>query len=158
MVVFGAVALVGCVSAPTLMPRPAFPEAEYAALPKVGTGKVTGQAFLRTRGGDVKYGAGSEVFLNPVTSYSNFWYEQQMQLGQPLSAPDPRLNEYVRTQQADGMGNFSFENVPPGDYYVSTKVTWEVPAGYYSSSIQGGWIAEKIKVTNDQATKVMLTR
>ena len=52
-----------------------FPIAEYEMLNRKGTGIVTGQAFLRTRSGDVKTTAGDEILLNPVTSYSNQWYK-----------------------------------------------------------------------------------
>lgn len=50
--------------------RIAFPQEEYSSLPEAGTAVVHGQAFLKTRGGDVKTAAGEEVILNPVTSYS----------------------------------------------------------------------------------------
>ncbi len=38
-----------------------FPEAEYATLKMNGTAVIRGQAFLKTRGGDVKTAAGNEV-------------------------------------------------------------------------------------------------
>ncbi len=43
--------------------------------------KLVGQAFLKTRSGDVKFGAGSIVYLYPAVEYSNEinsipWYEK----------------------------------------------------------------------------------
>lgn len=147
----------GCASmAP--MERPPINLAEYEALPKEGTGVVTGQVFLRTMVGEVRYGAGSEVSLNPVTSYSTFWYENGHKPNRRLAPPDTRQDAYIITTQADGHGNFRFENVPPGDYYLTSGVFWQVPLGAFSSTQSGGWVSERITVENDKETKQMLTR
>lgn len=139
--------------------RPAFPLAEYEALPKEGTGVVTGQVFLRTVGGEVRYGAGSDVWLNPVTSYSTHWFENDYSKpGTRLMPPDTRQDAYIPETQADGHGNFRFENVPPGDYYLTSEVVWHVPLGRFSSTPQGGVISKRITVENDSETRVMLTR
>lgn len=154
-------ALAGCASVPGVfsdIPRPPFPVEEYAQLSREGTGTVIGQAFLRTMGGEVRYGAGSEVMLNPVTSYSTFWYEQDYSLGgRRLAPPDPRLEDYILTTQADGDGRFAFRNVPPGDYYAVSRVDWHV-ARSYGLTQEGGWIARRITVKDDETTEVMLTR
>ena len=99
---------------PTPIERPPFPEAEYAALAKTGTATVTGQAFLKTRGGDVKTGAGNAVYLNPVTSYSKFAYDHRLAYD-GLSPVDQRMNAYLRQTVADASGRFSFKNVPDGE-------------------------------------------
>jgi len=145
--------LAGCVTMPAPLERPPFPVAEYEALPTEGTGVVSGQVFLRTRGGDVRYGAGSGVLLNPVTSYSRFWYQRQYVEGRTLEDADPRQPMYQITTQADGNGNFRFENVPPGTYYLTSGVHWE--AGH---SVQGGVISKEITVENGKETREMLTR
>lgn len=156
-VVFAAM-LAGCAGLAPLE-RPPFPVAEYEALPTEGTGVVTGQVFLRTVGGEVRYGAGSEVDLNPVTSYSRFWYENDYRAGGRRLAPyDPRLDAYIITTQADGSGNFRFENVPPGDYYLTSRVTWGVPVGLYTTQQQGGVISIPITVRDGEETRQMLTR
>lgn len=154
-----ATTMAGCahMGPPTAAPRPPFPAEEYAALEgRTGTGVVTGQAFLRTRGGDVKVGAGSEVNLNPVTSYSEYWYVS-MTRGQALQEPDPRMHKYLFVTQADAEGKFRFENVPAGEYFLTGKVTWEAPGRYYSST-QGGWISERITVRDGETVTQMLTR
>lgn len=76
LVVLMTVVLSSCASiAAKPIPRVLFQESEYLALPKTGTATIIGQAFLKTRGGDVKTAAGNEILLNPVTSYSLQWYE-----------------------------------------------------------------------------------
>src|SRR5262245_40298090 len=87
-----------------------FPREEYAALEKSGSAVVSGQAFLKTRGGDVKTAAGEEVYLNPVTSYSEQWYEVAYTGGRALTEADPSYSDYVQTTIADGDGRFSFSN------------------------------------------------
>ncbi|MCG3743078.1 hypothetical protein EXA18_06195 [Vibrio cincinnatiensis] len=160
--------LSGCanVMAPTVVQRIDFPAHEYEALEKEGTGKVSGQVFLKTKGGDVKYGAGSKVWLNPKTSYSDQWYSIQQQnnfkvygyglktLSEPSSAESAKVFEFIKETQADGFGNFSFSDVPQGTYYLTSGVTWEAPGG----ALQGGFIVQIINVKNNQETTIMLTR
>jgi hypothetical protein len=59
--------LAACVAQPYKMTR-AFDAAEYQAALAPGAGKITGQLFARTVGGEVKYGAGSTVYLYPMTA------------------------------------------------------------------------------------------
>jgi hypothetical protein len=144
---------------PPMVQRPAFPSAEYEALPKTGSATVTGQAFLKTRGGDVKTGAGNTIYLEPVTSYSTFGYVHKDYRGR-LSPVAPELEQYKRSVVADATGRFTFKDVPEGKYYLSGKVSWEVPQfsqyGSYMST-QGGDIWKTIIVKNGQQLEVMLT-
>lgn len=155
-----ALTLSGCVTytPPSPVMRPPFPEAEYAALNKTGSAVVAGQAFLKTRGGDVKTGAGNAVYIMPVTSYSTFAYDQRS-ADAPLSQPDPRMNAFTRETAADASGRFSFKNVPNGNYYIKTSVTWEVPTGgkYSYMSTQGGDLWKTVRVENDESVDVIIT-
>lgn len=157
LALMATVALAGCATAQT-MQRPDVNMSEYQALATEGTGVVTGQVFLRTMVGEVRYGAGSEVLLNPVTTYSTFWYANQYQKGHRLTAPDPSIEPYIIKTQADGEGRFRFENVPPGDYYLTSSVFWQVPLGRFSSTQSGGFISQRITVENDKETRQILTR
>jgi hypothetical protein len=144
------------------MPEPveriAFPASEYDALAKTGTGIVKGQAFLKTRGGDVKVAAGNEITLNPVTSYSEQWFMTGYVEKKPLTEHDPRYEEYIMTTIADGDGRFTFQNVPPGRYYLTTAIVWEVPSyGAYPSQT-GARVCKVVEVANDKTVNVVLTR
>jgi hypothetical protein len=154
---FAALMIGGCVSQPAPQPRPSFPVEEYKALPVTGTGTVEGQVFMKTVGGDVKYGAGSQVYLNPVTSYSEHWYRTIYEVRAPIQPADPQQSNFVKITQADGSGAFQFSDVPPGRYFLTSEVRWQAPSQWGLTN-QGGQITDRITVTNGKTTKVMLTR
>ena len=152
----------GCMESVQTVKRIPFPVEEYRELPKMGTGTATvrGQAFLKTRGGDVKYAAGNEILLFPVTSYSDQWYRVLLEFPTKIldKTSDPRYSKYVTTMTGDGEGNFEFKNVPAGNYYLSTTILWEVPqrGGYLWPT--GGTIGKKISVEDGQELRVIFTR
>lgn len=151
--------IIACKTVPKTVQRIPFPIHEYKKLNTKGSGSVVGQAFLKTRGGDVKKAAGNQVWLNPITSYSKQWYESAYKKHMLLSQEDPRYEQYVLTEIADADGRFHFTNVPPGRYYLVTTVIWEAPIGYNGSLVpQGGLICKKVNVKNDKQIKVILTR
>lgn len=149
--------LTACSSVKSVQRIP-FPENEYAQLIKEGRSTVKGQIFMKTVGGDVKYGAGEEVFLNPVTSYSKQWYEVNYLGRKPLSPKesDSRLKDYMKIKQTNGSGQFEFKNIPAGEYYVVSRVTWRVRAN--QAIPEGGLIAKMIEVNENEEVEVMLTR
>jgi len=131
-----------------------FPESEYLALKSTGSATIHGQAFMRTRGGEVRTAAGLNILLNPVTSYSNEWYQLAYLEHKKIDTPDPRLWKYTRTQIADSGGNFVFKNVPAGEYYVTTGIFWDVP--YYGK--QGGIMSQRVSVKDGENLEVMLVK
>ncbi|WP_240043576.1 hypothetical protein [Pseudomonas rhizoryzae] len=149
-------ALGGCVAVQP-QARSLFPAAEYSYLPKTGTGSVRGQVFMRTVGGDVKYGAGSNVELTPVTSYTEEWYNASFVRKVPIAAPDSRLLSYIRNKRADGTGSFKFTDLPPGEYFVVSEVRWQAPT-QFGLAPQGGFIATRVTVENDKESEVIVTQ
>lgn len=153
-----AALIVGCaLPHQQVIERVPFPEAEYAVLPKQGTGAVTGQVFMKTVGGDVKFGAGSDVYMLPVTSYTTQWYVESYLGGKALQEPDPRAKQGQLVTQADGTGAFTFTDVPPGKYYLSSTVNWSVPTSY-GLAPQGGVVAKLVTVTDGKTAREMLTK
>jgi len=158
LIAFVTSALYGCaVPQQQVLPRIPFPAAEYAALPTQGTGSLTGQVFMKTIGGDVKYGAGSSVYLLPATSYSSQWYTENYLGGKPLSTPDSRAEQGQLVTQADGTGYFTFNDVPPGKYYLSSTVTWQAPT-QYGLMPQGGVVAKLVNISDGKQVREMLTK
>lgn len=156
------VVLTGCAATTRpIIQRIPFPVEEYAILPIKGTAIVKGQAFLKTRGGDVKTAAGNEVLLNPVTSYSNQWYEQHYLRGNNLDPgeADKRLRNYIQKTTADAEGRFIFKDVPKGNYYLTTTVIWEAPTGYGGSLMpQGGLVVKEISINDGEELNIILTQ
>lgn len=138
--------------------KTAFVEAEYSPYAQPGTGVIEGQAFLRTRGGEVRYGAGGDVNLNPVTSYSSEWWQRTVLGGQPLTDPDPRAARYHRVVRADGEGRFRFDSLPPGSYYIAAEVAWEVPnyPKIGKISMTGGVVGDSIALRPGQTARAIL--
>lgn len=141
----------------TYEPLP-FNAAEYEALPKTGTGVVRGQVFLKTRGGDVKKGAGATVILSPSTSLSEEAYQlAYLQNRRPARPFSPEIQKYWKRATADADGRFQFEGVAPGRYFVSSELVWEAPT-QFGLAKQGGPIVVPVVVENDKAAQVMVTR
>jgi hypothetical protein len=130
---------------------------EYAPYAGTGTGKITGQAFLKTVGGDVKYAAGNLINLHPVTSLTREWFERMVVQGVPLGEGNPHSDDLRRLTQADAEGRFTFDHLPPGDYYVTTNLTWGMPTSF-GIMPTGGIAYARAHVENGQTATVIVTR
>ena len=124
--------------------RMPFPEKEYSQLKKEGNNTVKVQCFLNTRGGDVVYASGSTIVLSPVTSYSTQFVDINLKATEGYytgltGESDPRQFEWVRQGTPDAQGNYVFEKVPDGEYYVYGWAAWN--DGY-----EGGFALKKISV------------
>jgi hypothetical protein len=138
-------------------PLVAFNPAEVTWAQGSGTATIEGQAFMKTRGGDVKYGAGNQVVLLPYSAQSFNWYTQRLATrGEDVSPMDPALTALTRTTTAGGDGRFKFENLPAGSYLVVTSVTWEAPTSY-GMSMQGGYIGAPATAEAGKTTSVIIT-
>lgn len=128
---------------------------DYVTPGALGVGSIAGQAFLTTRGGDVKVGAGRIVTLDPLTPFSRSWYERvgRRVIGFEVSPPDQLFATHRRVTISDGEGRFQFKNVPAGRYLLRSVVTWETGG---QSGQQGGVIATLVSVSaNDSLTVVV---
>lgn len=163
LAVFLLVLLAGCQVAPkpqeVVSRKVPFPEEYYAQLEKEGTSTITGQVFMTTRGGDVKYGAGRQVSLTPVNPYTTE-AAQAMMGGRVIEDADPRASEFTRNKIADGQGRFEFNNLPAGRYYVASSVYWQVYSGnrYIGMQDQGGVIVRIAEVGEGETEEIMLNR
>lgn len=130
-----------------------FDEAEMIEATKLGTGSITGSAFAKTMGGEVKSGAGSTVYLYPVTPYVMEFVTLNEKYNRVIT--DPRLKNYIKSTVADAAGNFEFENLKAGRYYLETRISWRFFNGYNSQET-GGVAKNFVQVEENKKSKVIL--
>lgn len=106
-------------------------EAEYAPyLATTGNASLAGRAFISSEGGKENFAAGQPVTLDPATSSARRWYQQfgmACDAFDPSASPDDLFRRTHRETVTDAAGNFTFTNVPPGTYFVRTRVLWDAP-------------------------------
>ena len=69
----------------------------------------------------------------------------------PKIEADPEHASYTRTTTSDSNGRFTFENVAPGKYYVTTQITWRPKGNFFS---EGGAIYDIVTVPSKDTKKV----
>lgn len=124
-----------------------------------GSSRIQGQAFMRQVGGGVVTAAGEKVGLFVATPYTEEAFAT-VKSGQSIDQSTDTLNfkQYIKTTTADAAGNFEFDQIPPGDYVVVTKVAWQVPQGRYGMSDEGGVLDQKVTVAPGQTAKIIMNR
>ena len=133
-----------------------FNESDYQPFAGKGTATIAGQVFLKPAGGNVRFGAGDTVSLIPVTPYTT----EAMTASRSDESPslDPRLQKYIRRVVADGDGDFEFQNIPPGSYYIQCPIFWDVQVGYGNRERAGGFVYAQTQVNGGETIRVMVTR
>ncbi|MFO7606714.1 MAG: hypothetical protein R6W72_10480 [Desulfurivibrionaceae bacterium] len=153
-VVFIVFLIAGCAAQ-----RMPFPETEYADLDLRGDKTVKGTVFLVDQFEERQVGDGSEVTLEPLTSYSEQWYEVSYLRGKKIQEPDSRYSKYVMRTEADEKGNFSFRNVGAGEYLLTAPVNWTAVTCSATKADTKVMIGKKITVDeNDSVVEVPLTK
>lgn len=131
-----------------------------------GTGLITGSALMRQRNGGVVSCAGRPVLLIPVTAYATeriialygnaqAGHLQNLQNMQNRPQFDPDVPEYRATNRevrCDAQGNFEFDALAPGEYYVTTAITWQVSA----YGVEGGALMRRVRIDTGQRVRVVL--
>ncbi len=114
-----------------LIQRMPFPVEEYRHLRKKGRSTVSGKVYLTNRlaGEEIKR-ANIKLWLNPVTSYSNQWYNEVYLGGNRLTKADKRLYNYLKFTYSSSDGRFNFFGVPTGEYYLTATIRCSVECGY----------------------------
>jgi hypothetical protein len=158
--------LAGCAATTPPPPRHLTSEwnpADVAWSAEKGTGSITGQAFFQTRGGQPRTCAGLEVSLIPQSPYADERIEaiygdtvkgyRPAWRGRIHFAPDhTTYHDTMIEAVCDAQGNFSFEDLPAGTYYVITRLTWQV-----DYSVQGGSLMQRVELNEGETKRVILT-
>ncbi len=155
MAIFGAALLLaGCVTPtqPVQMQTKFDPEIHKQYLGN-GNNIIKGEAFLRQRGGGVVTCAGSDVGLLPATPYFREALNIMRTGNRPVTDKiDPAYKSMIKYTQGDAQGNFTFNNLPDGNWFVFTEVKWAV-----GDSRQGGTLLKEVNLTNGETKQVLLT-
>ena len=138
------------------MARIEFPESEYYRLARTGKGTVKGTIYVKDYYDKRVLGASTRLYLNPITSYSEQWYEESYLGGFKMQKADSRLFNYLKFTASDKNGKFAFYGVPSGSYYLIGTVKCGEECGY--ESMKNIRIATKVSVRGNQIIKKDLTR
>ncbi len=159
ILLYAVVLLIAGCAAPTQSISMKFEASDFEPFMTKGSGKISGQAFMKTRAGDVKFGAGCTVWLTPATAYMKELVrikDQGFNVSNHTQDTAGAIQKYIRTTVADGTGNFEFNNLPPGEYFVECNVTWEF-VGQFGLVTTGGLIRKKVELRDGEPLKVILT-
>ena len=138
------------------MKRLPFPVGEYNALAKSGKGTIKGTIYVNSPTGQRVLGGGTRLYLNPVTSYSNQWYNDSYIAGNKMEKADSRLFNYLKFTAADSSGVYAFYGVPSGSYYLIGTVQCGTECGYDTpKSIR---IATRVRVSGNNIIEQDLSR
>ena len=129
-----------------------------------GNNTIKGSALMRQDGGCIVTCAGDTVDLIPATAYANermqitcgsilrgFLDARSMRQTIKFSLDPPEYMVFRRKSTCDALGFFKFEEVPDGEYFLTTAITWSV-----GSSTQGGFLMLRVEVKGGKTIEVVL--
>jgi len=138
------------------MDRIEFPLSEYAYLKRTGKGTIRGTIYVTDAYDKRVPGVSTRLYLNPITSYSEQWYEESYLGGNQMKKADSRLFNYLKFTASDKHGKFAFFGVPSGSYYLIGTVKCGEECGY--DSVKNIRIATKVNIRGNQILQKDLTR
>lgn len=138
------------------MERIAFPTSEYYRLARTGKGTVKGSIYVKDAYDKKIMGAGTRLYLNPATSYSDQWFRESYLGGYKMEKADSRLFNYLRFTAANSDGKFAFYGVPSGSYYLIGTVKCGTECGY--DTPKNIRIATKVSVYGNKIVEKDLSR
>ena len=154
-------ALAACGSRGVTLQAP-YDHAAAAKQLEPGTGTVKGSALMRQRGGGVVTCAGLPVHLMPVTPRAREWAGHLYGGSQggfynvgagtlDISDDGSGFVQAIRTTHCDAQGNFRFDQVAEGEFFVFTRITWHA-----GSALQGGSLMRPVRLTNGGTSDIVL--
>jgi hypothetical protein len=123
IVIAVAMALFGC---STVNESTAFNAADFGPYESPGAAVIHGQAFVHTGDGRTFKASGMNVYLVPLTPYTDE-LAKIIQGNRNPAPPDPRLGKYTKAVVANAEGEFEFDGLPEGSYVVYSRVQWSRP-------------------------------
>lgn len=166
-----AASLGACATAKPIALTTPYDRSDFAWAEARGTNSIRGSAVLRTVGGEVRSCGGYEANLIPDTPYSRermshlygstergFQQVPNILTPQITFEQDPADYQSVgRTSACDAQGEFEFNDLPDGPYFVVVPIIWSVPTGYVTE-MQGGRLMKRIELSGGERERVVLTQ
>lgn len=143
-----------------------FSLSDAAYINQPGSSKLEGQAFFQTRGGQPRTCAGTKVSIYPVTQYAKerivaIYGNDNKGFNSAFSGKkvkfsdtDPQYLEHSRSAVCDAQGNFEFDSLSAGSYYVIASITWIVDNAFIT---EGGALMEKVSLEAGETKRVILS-
>ena len=104
-----------------------------------GNGMIKGIAKFKSKKGDVRYGEEFRIELMPNCRYTeerlhNIYQNNtagyiHVEDGVPKFTPDPEGYHETKKTMCNQKGEFQFNNLPKGDYYVIAFMLWDKTGG-----------------------------
>lgn len=147
-------AIVGCSSKPLPPEKPQFDALPHSGYLAKGTSTIRGQVVLRERGEDPIPCSDAPMIATPATAY----FRQVLRLAAKGQMPlvgddvDPDYRSIVHHAQCDPKGNFAFDGLPPGDWYVAASVTSKV-----RDAPEGSLLVYKLRLKKDETIQIVMT-
>jgi hypothetical protein len=137
-----------------------FNAADVAWAKGTGTGKIIGSAVIQTVGGVPRNCAGRVVDLFPVSMYSserfgNIYGNTNKGYINGVGPLMEQNADYLATSRkatCDAQGAFEFDELPDGEYFLTTIVAWQ--ATQYRT--EGGALMLRVKSESGKTKKVVL--
>ncbi len=121
-------------------------EAQYAPYAAGGKAKIQGKACFTLKDGSEKCLAGLDIYINPVTDYSNEWYERGWVGTEYLEVADKRVIPFNKSVKTAQDGSFTFDGLAPGSYYVVTQLC--LPTGKDAKTCEYRRYGTKVTMKN----------
>ncbi|MCW8915532.1 MAG: hypothetical protein OQK24_06725 [Magnetovibrio sp.] len=129
---------------PLYEPTVGFVENDFRWSMEKGSGVIAGKAQMKAQGGFIQTAEGEEVILVARTPYTDEIVKATRMDGffdkYDNVRKHPDYNHYRRVQTAVNGGQFRFENLPAGEWYIATRVIWYTRDQYGKVSLHGGLV------------------
>ena len=163
VIALAALALAACQSSEpkTVKIDSAFDPKAAAFIKTQGTTRIDGHAFIRKPAGTPAFAVGEIVRLVPATPYAKERFDKlyggkkfvEVAAYPKTEDADPRYAEFTRTTKSGSSGRFSFDNVAPGTYYVTTQIVWQPDE---SKPFKGQAVYELVTVTGKEEKPIQV--
>lgn len=160
-----ALSLAGCVTVSSYTMNTPY-DAAAQAIVQNGNNAISGNALLRTVGGEVRSCAGIEMKLIKATAYASERMTAEFggtestfrAMGDNITSFRPENLDYESAAlraTCDSQGNFEFNDLPDGTYYIRTYLSWRVPS-QFGMVPTGGTLMARVSLSGGERERVVM--